>query len=341
MTKHLVSIIIPVYNVSDYVEECLQSVAVQTYTHIECIIVDDCGTDDSMQKVEQFVTSYQGCITFKIFHHEHNRGLSAARNTGMDAATGDYIYFMDSDDYIYPNSIEVLVKAIEEEVDIDWSCGDYDNIPHRSLYKEGGIYKNALDLLGRRQLYPMAQNCLYKTTFLRGNNLYFKEGLIHEDNLWTFQVACDSRKLGVCNHATYFYRKRETSITTKPFPERYPFFFTIYQEYIRYATEHRLQNREDVFDCITRLTIHFFRVPLLRGYNHLSYDYYKVVRKNPYLGMSQIWSLTHSLKQVSIRIHRIFPPRIGYLYIWILYQPFNIKELLYAFFKDLCVWKQR
>lgn len=82
----LVSIIIPVNNVSDYVEECLQSVAAQTYTAIECIIVDDCGTDDSMQKVESFITNYQGPITFKILHHEHNRGLSAARNTGIDAA---------------------------------------------------------------------------------------------------------------------------------------------------------------------------------------------------------------------------------------------------------------
>lgn len=331
--NRIVSIVIPVYNVSDYVEECIESVAKQTYTDIECIIVDDCGTDDSMDKVEHFVASHQDSVRFVILHHEHNRGLSAARNTGMDAATGEYIYFIDSDDYIYPHSIADLVDAINQEDDIDWACGAYDNIPQRPLYEVSGIYKNVMEMRG---LYPMAHNCLYKTTFLRGNNLYFKEGLIHEDNLWTFQVACKSRKMAVCNHVTYFYRKRETSITTTPFPERYPYFFTIYQEYIRYATEHRLQNREDVFNRINREIIYLFRLPFFSGYSYLAYDYYKVVRSNPYLSLSQIWSLTHSVKQVSIRFHRYLPPRLGYLFIWSLYQPFNRKELLYAFLNRSC-----
>ena len=96
----LVSVIIPVYQVSDYVERCLLSVMNQTYQNIECIIVDDCSTDDSVAKCDRLISTYKGPIKFQILHHERNRGLSAARNTGTDAATGEYIFYLDSDDEI-------------------------------------------------------------------------------------------------------------------------------------------------------------------------------------------------------------------------------------------------
>lgn len=341
MTNHIVSIVIPIYNVYDYVEECLESVIKQNYTDIECIIVDDCGTDNSMVKVERFVASYKGLVSFKILHHTYNRGLSAARNTGIDATTGEYIFFLDSDDYIYPHSIDTLVKAIEQEDDIDWTGGVYDNISPRSFYKKKGIYKNSMELRGERLLYPMACNCLYKTSFIREHRLYFKEGLLLEDNLWTFQVACYCCKLAICNKNTYFYRKRESSITTISFPERYRNYYIIHQEYIHYATEHHFQGRRDVFNCITHEMIYFFRIPFLSGYSNLAYDYYNVIRSNPYLSLSQIWSLTNSLKQVLIRFHRYIPRKIGYLYIWMLFQPFNSKELLYNFYRYFCRWRNQ
>ena len=92
-----VSIIIPVYNVDSYIETCLQSVFNQTYQNIEVIIVDDCGTDHSMEIVEKVVSTYKGTFSIKILHHNLNSGLSAARNTGIKNATGEYIYFLDSD----------------------------------------------------------------------------------------------------------------------------------------------------------------------------------------------------------------------------------------------------
>ena len=103
-----VSLIIPVYNVSEYIERCMHSVMAQTYTDIECIIIDDCGTDDSMAKCEQMIREYEGPIKFLILHHEHNRGLSAARNTGIHQTIGKWFYFLDSDDEITPHCIEKL-----------------------------------------------------------------------------------------------------------------------------------------------------------------------------------------------------------------------------------------
>ena len=90
-----ITIVIPVYNVAPYIEECLRSVMNQSWQGtIECILVDDCGADNSMKIINQILQSYQGDLEFKIIHHEQNRGLSAARNSGIDAATGDYVYFL-------------------------------------------------------------------------------------------------------------------------------------------------------------------------------------------------------------------------------------------------------
>ena len=83
-----VSIVIPVYNVEAYIIECLESVARQTYRgEMECLIVDDCGADESIALAEDFIRSYQGDIHFQILHHDHNRGLAAARNTGANSCS--------------------------------------------------------------------------------------------------------------------------------------------------------------------------------------------------------------------------------------------------------------
>ena len=115
-----VSIIIPVYNVEQYVEECLQSVANQTMTEgIECIIVDDCGPDNSAAIAKRFIDSYQGDIRFTFLQREKNGGLSAARNTGIRAATGEYVYFLDSDDYLVPSAIETLISIADRNGGVD------------------------------------------------------------------------------------------------------------------------------------------------------------------------------------------------------------------------------
>ena len=114
MSNLKVTIVIPVYQVEDYIESCLISVANQTYSgEIECVVVDDCGADSSWQIVENFISEYNGKIDFKLIRHTENKGLSAARNTGIDHASGEYIYFLDSDDEITPECIERLVKPLE------------------------------------------------------------------------------------------------------------------------------------------------------------------------------------------------------------------------------------
>ena len=107
-----ISIIVPIYNVEPYIERCLRSVMIQTYSNIECILVDDCTLDNSMKICDCLLGNYIGPIEFKVLHHDHNRGLSAARNTGTDAATGEYIFYLDSDDEITPDSISLMVAEV-------------------------------------------------------------------------------------------------------------------------------------------------------------------------------------------------------------------------------------
>lgn len=115
-----ISVIIPVYNVEKYVERCILSIMSQTYTEsVECIVVNDCTPDNSMKIVEKMVYDYKGQIQFKLLYHEHNRGVAAVRNTGLDAASGDYIIHIDSDDYCEPDMLEKMyAKAVEEDADI-------------------------------------------------------------------------------------------------------------------------------------------------------------------------------------------------------------------------------
>jgi glycosyltransferase involved in cell wall biosynthesis len=118
--KIAVSIIVPIYNIQDYVVDCINSIIAQTFIgKIEVLLIDDCCKDNSISLIQNLLSKYTGNITFKIIKHETNKGLSAARNTGIEHATGTYIYFLDGDDYIYPHCIEKLVNSIEQEQEID------------------------------------------------------------------------------------------------------------------------------------------------------------------------------------------------------------------------------
>lgn len=214
-----ISIVIPVYNVEPYIEDCLKSVAAQTYNgDIECIIVNDCTPDNSCVIIERFKKEYNGNIDFKLLHHTKNRGLSAARNTGIDAATGDYIYFLDSDDEITPYCIEILTRSLKEK-EYDLVIGNYQIVGSdkefpQLLLEEGMIDGNEKirNQYFKGNWYMMAWNKLCNLDFIRKEKLYFKEGLINEDNLWSFQLACTAQSMYVIKEDTYRYKVRKSSI---------------------------------------------------------------------------------------------------------------------------------
>ncbi|MCD8288784.1 MAG: glycosyltransferase [Prevotella sp.] len=225
-----VSVVVPVYNVSAYVTACLTSVMDQTYQNIECILVDDCGTDDSMEICANLISAYQGDKEFVVIHHEKNRGLSAARNTGTAASTGDYVFYLDSDDMLYPDCIERMVNAVAKHPGVELVQGNMDSRPHRGYSLDKSLkkieyvdepYWMRLHFFHVPFLFPVtACNKLLKKEFLTRNELYFKEGLIHEDQLWMYQVALCVKKIAVIFDYTYIYILREGSIMATNVPSR-------------------------------------------------------------------------------------------------------------------------
>lgn len=221
-----ISIIIPIYNVEPYIEECLQSVMRQTYRGmIECILVDDCGTDKSIEIAKRIIAEYEGPIEFRVLHHEQNRGLSAARNTGIENASGDYVYFLDSDDWISDDCIEKLTYPLSFE-QYDFVVGDYvrEGVDSLVLCSEGEYHENGLKPVGysgkglkfngRKGIPVSACNKLFKKSFLFDNQLLFEVGRVYEDSIFYFDLVCVERKYYVVKSYTYYYRKRDDSITT-------------------------------------------------------------------------------------------------------------------------------
>ncbi len=215
-----VSIIIPVYCVEKYIAECLQSVIDQTYPYIEAVLVDDCGTDRSIEIVKKIISdTHKEGLAFKLIHHSQNQGLSAARNHAMQAATGDYILFLDSDDKLEPKCIEHLVKRIEE-TDADFVvCRHYTDKENIGL---GGDLCAPIDMLRTNEecLHAFAELwfnvtawCkLVKRSFIEKYNLFFREGIVNEDAPWTFQLCLNASKIAFLDEQLYYYRYNSNSI---------------------------------------------------------------------------------------------------------------------------------
>lgn len=216
-----VSIIIPVYNVAPYIKRCLQAVADQTYKDIECILIDDCGTDNSIDIAQKFIGNYSGDITFAILKHEKNKGQAAARNTALHHAKGDYVYFLDSDDAITSDCIEKLMALAMKYPDAVFAQGNF-------LNEKGDISKYGWHILLpdycdkhiKLENYILsivvtsACNKVIKRSFLIEHDLFFPEGIIHEDMYWSFFLSKHTNAAAFFNEGTYIYYINENSTMT-------------------------------------------------------------------------------------------------------------------------------
>lgn len=235
----MVSVIVPVYQVTGYVEGCIRSVMAQTYSDIECIIVDDATRDDSIEKCEALIMDYDGPIKFRIIHHEHNRGLSAARNTGTKAAKGEYVYYLDSDDYITPDCIEKLVSVAKDDPSIEMVQGnslvksDGKESPLGKVKQPVRISNNdeaRKEFYKNRNTYISVWNRLLKRSFVEENALYCREGLVFEDLLWVFYLMKHLNKAYLFEETTYYYCLRRGSIMVEAKPESVRCYVTSFNE---------------------------------------------------------------------------------------------------------------
>ena len=209
-TPSLVSVIVPVYNVAGYVADCLESLRRQTYDNIEVIVVDDGSVDGSGEICDRFAAVD---ARFRVIH-QRNQGLSSARNAGLDAAHGEYISFVDSDDAVSPVFIEVLL-ALRTDIAQCTFATEPDGLARHVEMRDGSIAMAGREAC-RAQLLDSTGNAtvvwnkLYKASLF--NDIRFPVGKQHEDEFVTHRVLWSAASFSSVSQPLYFYRQRSNSI---------------------------------------------------------------------------------------------------------------------------------
>jgi len=210
-TDNCISIIVPVYNVSEYLDACIQSIIEQDYNDLEIILVDDGSMDDSLQKCREWASKD---LRIRVYSQE-NRGLSAARNIGVALSSSKYISFIDPDDIVEPDYISVLFRTIcDGNADLSTAYLDIIGSKTPPLSVEDSMVVDgdeAMDLLCAGKI-PVSSCCkIYKADMLKATP--FIEGLLYEDNPFTYQVIGKCRSVAICKTVLYHHRMRDGSIT--------------------------------------------------------------------------------------------------------------------------------
>ncbi|AVR00503.1 hypothetical protein OBCHQ24_16320 [Oceanobacillus iheyensis] len=215
-----VTIVIPTFNAEKYIADTLASVKNQTFNgNLEILVIDDCSTDNTIELIEEFGALNDG-LYMRLLRQEKNMKQGTARNRGIREAQGNYIFFLDADDFIDSNTIEAMVKKADSEncdfVICDWSYYYED---------EGMVYVNNEDFLFNNMLFGkdieallkantyFTVNKLYRKSFLESNNISYGEGYIYEDFEFYIQVAQHGKVVGIVHNPFYKVRVNEFSTT--------------------------------------------------------------------------------------------------------------------------------
>lgn len=294
--KPLISIVVPVYNVEKYLNQCVSSIINQTYNNIEIILVDDGSTDNSGAICDEW--SERDC-RIKVIH-KTNGGLSDARNAGMQIATGELIGFVDSDDYISENMYELLYNnMLENESDIS-ACGIElfwdDETPSRMLTPPGNYLltkTKALEATIQESLIvqPVVYK-LYKRKLIK--NIFFPVGKYHEDVFWTYQAIARAENISIFDTPCYFYRQRSGSIMGNDFSLKRLDALEAKVQRAEFIRE-KYKDLSDLANCDVWFSCMYF---LQQAVLHLSKDDYKVAYKT-------ITSIRKEHKKFPVRIIKI------------------------------------
>lgn len=260
----LISVIIPVYNVEKYLRQCLDSVLAQTYANYEVIMVDDGSTDSSGAICDEYVHKDS---RFRVIHRE-NGGLSVARNTGFDDSKGEYVYFLDSDDWIEKETFEKLITvAVDTDAEFVFFDGkSFEDSEKGYDIKQGYQRKQAYapgvgievfdELQNNSDMHFAVQMYFYKKSFLDCYNMSFYPGILYEDIPFTIAAFCLAKTIAHCHEELYHRRFRPGSIvTSKPRTKNFVSASIVLSETLRIANENRVYDRQTVADYISRVAM--------------------------------------------------------------------------------------
>lgn len=218
-----VSIVIPIYKVEKEIERCITSVLAQDYSNIEIVLVNDCTPDLSFQIAKDYIQLQQAEYKTLFIEHDVNQGLSGARNSGIVQCTGDYVFFLDSDDALTNSKvISYLVSYIEDDPSLEVVMGNYQKVDDDGVFEIANETRRYFDNNSKiytayacSKLWIVACGKLIKKDFLLTNHLFFYPGIYHEDELWSFGLFRVLSRLYVTPIIIYDYYEREGSITSQ------------------------------------------------------------------------------------------------------------------------------
>ena len=287
----MISVIVPVYNVETYLEECLDSIQNQTYTDFEVLLVNDGSTDRSKAICERY------CKENRRFHllNQENQGLSAARNTGVAASRGEFIAFVDSDDMILANYLETLMHYMREDVDIVESQFTVSNeeflaksFKEPSILFEGNS-QEAVKIFPKHVLNVNAVIKLYRRPIVEA--VPYIDGVIFEDVYCGIGMLKYIRKIIKIDYKGYYYRQHQASIMHRTFTPKNLDIFTVSDQLIDLYSD-----REELLPYIGSFLVHVATMhyqdyiqkgnPYADVYNQKLADYVTITKKNPELAKS-------------------------------------------------------
>lgn len=224
--KGLISVIIPVYNAAECLNRCFDSIIRQTYRNVEVLFVDDCSKDDSEACIRFFMEKQEvSDLKIKCIHHEYNKGVAAARNTGLDNATGEYIYYLDADDYIEDNTLELLYKEADEtDADIigcEWFLSFNKNERHMVQPMVGSgeeLFIKMARGVARWNLWLF----MVKRSLYEDNKVRFTEKMnMGEDMMVMMKLALYANKVSILNIPLYHYIQTKSDSLTRNWSKGY------------------------------------------------------------------------------------------------------------------------
>lgn len=280
-----VSVIVPVYNVEKYLERCLNSILKQTLTDIEIICVNDGSTDNSGYILEE----YQSNGKIKIINQE-NAGLSEARNTGLKYAQGEFVSFIDSDDFIDKNFIETLyMSAIKENADIACASIVRENNRKKNILINYTEVKKAVSIKEKYNLvcspqYNFVWNKIYRRNCLIDKNISFIPGMIYEDMWFTPDILEKLGTIVACPNTYYHYWKHKDSLI-KGDCDKYRADKLLGSEYLRskylkYGINSNIRN-----ELLFKEDVYLFGINILRIKNYRATKKYYLFGILPFLEM--------------------------------------------------------
>lgn len=229
-----VSIIVPAYNVEKYIERCIQSLVNQTLKEIEIIIVNDGSTDSTKQKIEKYILAYPEKIKYL---EKNNGGLSDARNYGIPSATGKYIGFVDSDDYVELNMFEEMYKKAEEENSDMVECDFIWEYPNKQKIDTGKIYNTKKEAFIYARV--VAWNKIIKRETLEKSKITFPKGLRYEDTEFFYKLLPNLNKISFIKKPMVHYIQRQNSIANTQ-NEKVKEIFEIWDNIFKFYKENNL-----------------------------------------------------------------------------------------------------